>query len=147
MNRTSSIANQYEKDFFSVMAKYAHPVYIEPSPIGEVESIVESSVLDLSHTYRKKLPRLAAWIVVTEEYGRPSDENIDDFLLNFSGFLKRRSFVFSEEVKAVFDEMFLTDDYHFTGGFRFFTELGEVATQFRGRDFEAAVRDYIKSWQ
>lgn len=112
--------------------------------------IPERAVINLlgSDVARPLVNRLLIWIILTDDYGKPSDEFIDDFIFNFGGAIKRHRFNLTEEQRSRFDDAFSDDTHcHFTGGFDFYMDLIAFGKQYHGHNFKTDARNFIKSWQ
>ena len=92
--------------------------------------------------------RLLAWIVLTNNYGKPEDKYIESFLFNFGGAIKHGRFNLTEDQRSRFDNVFLNDArYHFTGGFDFYMDMIAFGKQYHGPNFKTDARYFIKTWQ
>lgn len=108
---------------------------------------VAPAVIDLRcPALRKPQDRLAAWIILTDEYGKPSEQNVDDFLLNFGPYLLKGKFHLPKKTRNKFDHVFLEPQYRSRGGYDFYADLEAFAKHLSGVNPESDIREFIKTW-
>lgn len=92
------------------------------------------------------IKKLQAWIILTDEYGKPSDKYADDFLYNFEVAIKNGNFIISQrdDLERAYAEC---TNPVYTGGADFYIDLSTWSKQYHGRNFKTAIQNFIKSWQ
>lgn len=122
----------------------------EQAPVAPAVSPVDldHAVIDLRcPALRKPHDRLAAWIILTDEYGKPTEQNVDDFLLNFGSYLLDGKFHLPKKARNKFDNFFLADPYRFRGGYDFYADLEAFAKHLSAVNPESDIREFIKTWK
>lgn len=88
------------------------------------------------------IKKLKAWIILTDEYGKPSDYYLDDFLHNFGYSIKNGNFTALNKYDiSEFNKHFKNDEYKFEGGWSFYN----FASKLRDLEIEE-IKRCIKDW-
>ena len=116
-------------------------------PVTEQAPVVPAVIDVRCPAVRKPQDRLAAWIILPDEYGKPSEQNVDDFLMNFGPYLLNGKFHLPKKTRNKFDHFFLEAPYRFRGGYDFYADLEAFAKHLSAVNPESDIREFIKTWK